>query len=225
MKYLSLSVIILSLQVFSLTGQTVTNSASSTTASDKLREISISKMEDSAFWYHDFSRDDGIMQLRSFDGGSKEKVAIEEDSDSDENVIGAKVYFFRRGVMNFTLSPIRPLPIEGITKTISVWVAGRNANHEMDMLLLDSTGKKVVLPMGKLNFSGWKKLTVTIPSNIMQVKKYYGNIDGIQLAGFKIRCDIDETYGRYYVYFDDIRAVTDLYGEDVSETDDMIDAW
>ena len=48
---------------------------------------------------------------------------------------------------------------------------------------------------------------------------------GLSIDGFNVKCNIDETYGRYYIYFDDVRAVTDLFAEESRDTDDMMDAW
>ncbi len=200
------------------------------TAQQKLKEISVSKMEDAGFWYGVFPADNGIIEIRNFPGGSqdKEPIADEEEyglAEPDENVVGAKVSFYRRGVIDFTLKPIRPLPIEGITKTISVWVAGRNTNHQLELLVSDHFGNSAVSPMGKLNFSGWKKMTVTIPPNIKQRDYHYNDRMGLSIEGFNVKCNIDETYGRYYIYFDDIRAVTDLFAEESRDSDDMMDAW
>ncbi|MCK5737210.1 MAG: flagellar filament protein FlaA [Spirochaetaceae bacterium] len=200
------------------------------TAQQKLKEISVSKMEDAGFWYGIFPADNGFIEVRAFPGSpeGKEEIPDEEANgiaEADENVVGAKVSFYRRGVIDFTLKPIRPLPIEGITKTISVWVAGRNANHRMELLVSDHFGHDAVIPMGKLNFSGWKKMTVTIPPHIIQRDYHYNDRMGLTIDGFNIKCNIDETYGRYYIYFDDIRAVTDLFAEESRDTDDMPDAW
>ncbi|MCG8453962.1 MAG: flagellar filament outer layer protein FlaA [Spirochaetales bacterium] len=200
------------------------------TAQQKLKEISVSKMEDAGFWYGIFPGDNGIIEMRAFPGGPADKEPVEAETqfglaETDENVVGAKVSFYKRGVVDFTLKPIRPLPIEGITKTISIWVAGRNTNHELQLLVSDHFGNKAVVPMGKLNFSGWKQLTVTIPPTVKQRDYHYNDRMGISIDGFNVRCNIDETYGRYYVYFDDIRAVTDLFAEETRDADDMMDAW
>ena len=40
-----------------------------------------------------------------------------------------------------------------------------------------------------------------------------------------IDADILESYGTYYVYFDDLRAVTDLFAEESRDEDDMVDNW
>jgi len=200
------------------------------TAREALKEISVNKMEDAGFWRGGMSSDFGLLQLRDFEGGSgdKESIAAEEQSniaEADDKVIGAKVSFFRRGVTEFTIKPIRPLPIEGITKTVSVWVVGRNIDHELSLLIFDRVGQRSVIPMGKLNHSGWKKMTITIPPHIKQRDYHYGYKTGISIDGFIVNCDIDETYGRYYIYFDDLRAVTDLFDEELRDSEDMLDTW
>jgi hypothetical protein len=48
---------------------------------------------------------------------------------------------------------------------------------------------------------------------------------GIKVVGFRIECDPIESFGTYYVYFDDLRAVTDLFAEDLRDPDDMSDSW
>jgi len=200
------------------------------TARQALKEISVNKMEDAGFWRGSMSSDFGLLQLRDFEGGSenKEPIAAEEQSgitEADEKVIGAKVSFLRRGVTEFLIKPIRPLPVEGIAKTVSVWVVGRNIDHELSLLIFDSAGERSVIPMGKLNHSGWKKMTVTIPPHIEQRDYHYGYKTGISIEGFIVDCNIDETYGRYYIYFDDLRAVTDLFDEELLDSNDIADAW
>jgi hypothetical protein len=47
----------------------------------------------------------------------------------------------------------------------------------------------------------------------------------LKVLGFKVECDPVETFGSYYIYFDDLRAVTDLFAEDSRDPDDMVDFW
>jgi len=79
--------------------------------------------------------------------------------------------------------------------------------------------------MGKLNFSGWKKLTVAVPPSIVQRDYHYGDRMGIKVHGFVVNCDPLEAFGTYYIYFDDLRAVTDLFAEDSRDADDIMDVW
>jgi hypothetical protein len=34
-----------------------------------------------------------------------------------------------------------------------------------------------------------------------------------------------EAFGSYYIYLDDVRAITDLYAEESRDPDDMVDSW
>ena len=201
-----------------------------TTAQQKLKEVSVTKFEDAGFWYGMMPADEGIISVRRFKGSPLDKQPIEDEEtfgidEADDFVLGTKVSFYRRGVASFGIKPVRPVPIEGITKAISVWIAGRNTNHVLSLLVEDHFGNTAVINMGKLNFSGWKKVTVSIPPNIKQRDYHYNNKMGILITGFNIECDIDETYGNYYIYFDDMRAITDLFAEENRDLDDMNDSW
>ena len=68
-------------------------------------------------------------------------------------------------------------------------------------------------------------MVVAIPPNIVQRNYHYNDKMGIQIIGFKVECDLEETYGKYYLYFDDLRAVTDLFAEQNRDADDINDAW
>jgi hypothetical protein len=95
----------------------------------------------------------------------------------------------------------------------------------LKLLFSDYRGQAQELTMGTLNFIGWKKLTVAIPPNILQTEFHYTYKSGIQITGLKIETDPLDSYGTYYVYFDDMRAVTDLFGESKRDSDDMSDGW
>jgi hypothetical protein len=204
-------------------------------AQQLLKEISVDKFEHDGYWRSTMSHDEGFPTTRLFSGGPAAKQPIPDEEGMnipDKYALGTRVDFLRRGYNSFTIYPIRPIPIEGITKTISLWVVGRNFNHELKILIQDFFGRDYEIYVGKLNFQGWKKLTVAIPpqaedglNGVVQRNYHYNNQMGIKVTGFRIDCDPMESYGSYYVYFDDMRAVTDLFAEDNRDADDMSDAW
>ncbi|MFO7730410.1 MAG: flagellar filament outer layer protein FlaA [Spirochaetia bacterium] len=199
-------------------------------AQQKLRTVSISKFEDAGFWNAKMPHDQGIVTIRTLQGAPLEKEPIEAEEQiglelGDDKVLGAKVQFFKRGLHQVSILPSRPLPVEGITKTISVWVVGRNSPHTLKVLIRDQFGNSGEVTMGKLNFTGWKKMVATIPTNIKQRDYHYGNRLGLQVEGFRIDMDQEETYGTYYIYFDGLRANTDLFAEESRDVDDMSDNW
>ena len=199
-------------------------------AQQKLRTVSVSKFEDAGFWDVSMPREQGLVTHRALPGSPIDKEELEGEQEAgitepDRNVMGVKVNFYKRGLNQFALFPARPIPVEGISKTVSVWVVGRNSPHTLRLLIADQFGNSGVITMGKLNFSGWKKLTAAIPTNIRQRDPHYQTRQGIKIEGFRIDCDPEETFGTYYIYFDALRATTDLFSEESRDVDDMPDNW
>lgn len=216
-----------------------------TSAQMALREISLSKFEDDAFWIGYIPRDDGFITLRRFEGGPAAKRPIENVEippiggsteqtgflepvaidEPDIYVLGVKVTHIRRSVTYYSIRPIRPIPVPGIAKVISLWVVGRNLRHRLYIHIRDHFGNRARIYMGMLTHSGWEEMRATIPPNIRQVHPRYNNKQGIQITEIVIEPDPVETYGNYYVYFDDLRVITDLFGEAFRDPDDMPDNW
>jgi hypothetical protein len=218
------------LAAFPVAGQIDPSKVGKDQAQQQLVEVSISKMEDAAFWKGAMALDDGIVTLRSLPGSPTAKKPAEGDvlnriNEQDTRVLGVRVDFYHRGVVNFTVHPAAPLPVAGVSKTISFWIAGRNFNHTLKILIEDYFGRPMELTVGTLTFQGWKKLTVAVPPTITQTDYHFTYKDGIKITGFKIECDPLEAMGTYYMYFDDIRVVTDLFGEARRDSDDMTDGW
>jgi len=204
-------------------------------AQQMLREVSVDRFETEGFWVSSMSSDQGYVTSRLFRGGPSDKEPIPGEEDMnirDDYVLGTRVDFLRRGYHTFYVRPIRPIPIEGITKTVSMWVVGRNFNHDLYLLIQDFFGRNYEIYMGRLNFQGWKRLTVAIPpqapdgvNGVIQRSYHHTNQMGIRIMGFRVRCHPMEAFGSYYIYFDDLRAVTDLFAEHNRDADDMVDGW
>jgi hypothetical protein len=197
-------------------------------AQQQLVEVSVAKFEDAAFWGDSMPLDMGISVLRRFEGGPAAKKPIEQEKNlglPDQYVLGGKVMFLKRAANEAFFYPVRPLPIEGIAKTISVWVVGRNYNHVLKAVIADYFNQRREITFGKLNFMGWKQLTAAVPPRIVQDEYHFANQRGIKLLGFKLEFDMMESYGTYYIYFDDLRATTDLFAESYRDKDDMPDGW
>ncbi|MDR2446445.1 MAG: flagellar filament outer layer protein FlaA [Treponema sp.] len=205
-------------------------------AQQYLKEISVDKFELEGFWRSEMSIDQGVTLSRLREGSPEGKEPLESEQNlsiSDIYVLGTRVDFYHRGPATIKIFAEHPIPVEGITKTISVWVAGRNFNHELYVVIQDYSNRRYTLRMGSLNFQGWQQLSVAIPAQgddkslggIKQQDYHYPYDMGIKIVGFEIRCDPLETYGTYYLYLDDLRAVTDLFLENNRDSDDVADGW
>ena len=211
------------------------------TAQQKLKEVSVDKFEEEGFWIPYMSPDEGFITARLFLGSPAgkandplpdERLLNIDNKVSDTHVLGVRVEYLHRGSTEFQVRAQKPIPIEGITKTISVWVVGRNYDNQLKIIVSDFFGNEFELPLGTLNFQGWKKMTVAVPpqsadgtTGIVQRNYHYNSHMGIKVVGFKVECDPMQAFGTYYIYFDDLRAVTDLFAEDNRDPDDMSDSW
>lgn len=203
-------------------------------ARQALREVSVDRFEREGSWNVHISSDYGVISGRLFEGSPFAKEELNDAGNQeveDSKVLGIKVEFFRRGVNSFYINAARPLPIEGVTKTVSVWACGRNMDHQLWLLVQDYNGNNFEIWMGSLEFSGWKKLTTAIPPSpdgehgIVQSSVYYGDKPGLRITGFRVDCNPEEARGSFYLYLDDMRAVTDLYDVENRDEDDMLDNW
>ncbi len=237
--YILIAVLVISMPCFSQTSNRDVNEVDperlgNDTAQQELANITINKFEDAAFWSAAMPSDQGFISVRRLPGFPMERETLDAEriqSETDRGfalggyALGVKIQYNKRGMNYFYVYPIKPLAIEGITKTISVWVVGRNYNHILKIVLGDYFGNKMELTVGTLNFAGWRKMTVAVPPGISQTDFHYPDRNGLNFLGFKIECDLADTRGTYYIYFDDLSAVTDLFLETSLDQDDMADVW
>ena len=183
---------------------------------DGPQEILVDGFESEGFWFSTMSSDEGLTTARLFRNRREGK---------EDNVLGARVDYLRRGHSTFAIRPTFPIPIEGETSEVSVWVAGRNFNHQLKLIFQDFWGRVYEVPFDRrLNFQGWQRLTAYIPINVDQMSVHSNAPMGIKILGFRVYCDPMEARGTYYIYFDEMTAITDLT-RSVRDPEDMIDGW
>jgi hypothetical protein len=196
------------------------------TGTQLLADIPISHFEDADTWSALMPIDQGIIFAMRRRGRPLEVMEIDpNDGTTNESVLGIKVAFNQRGYSHFRVLPPKPIKVPGITKAITVWVCGRSFKHRLYLNVLDYQGNEMILDMGLLDFVGWKKLSIAVPVTIEQDNYHNTEWRGLSFAGFSVACDPSETYGLYYAYFDELRAVTDIYNEEYRDEDDMQDGW
>lgn len=207
-------------------------------ANASLEEVSIHLFEDPELWTVGISGDSGYSIHQRFEGGPGAKTPLDDalvDGSTDLNVLGVKTEFLRRGFTEIVFEPFRPIPIRGLVSEISLWVAGRDLPHELYILVRDIDGRVQKVFVDRLNFRGWQQVTAQIPSYTRLSEGLYTGVkqydprqprdSGLELVALVVEPLFTEAYGTYYVYFDDMRALTDLSPISSDDPDDIADTW
>jgi hypothetical protein len=124
---------------------------------------------------------------------------------TSKKYLGIKVYGRSGDVA--VIKPPKELAIKQHCQSISVWVYGKNFSGELLITLLDANQQAKVLSFGKLNFLGWRKLTVKLDSRIAQEDKFLAQPRQLTIMNLQYR---PASGGRLpewnYFYIDDISA-------------------
>ncbi len=157
-------------------------------------------------WFCSIGQDEGFGTVRRLASG-------------EGHALGLKVEFLKRSPSSLLLSPAKPILVDSRCAMLSVRALGRNFRHRLSFVVLDYYGRAYDLPLGRLNFSGWKKLQAYVPrhdpatgTGIVQNDGHFSRPAGLRIAGLKIEFDPEEALGSFYAYFDDIEATIEGYG-------------
>ncbi len=219
--------------------------------SKALYKITVDTFEGAGEWYAKMPNDQGLIQSRRLlgaplalkkqgatdtkvpprppkyrkDDGSYQKEYYVPYKDERKYILGVRVDFQKRGKNWFAIYPYRPIRLKGVVKAFEVWVCGRQKNHELYLLLDDAFGNEKIVKMGKLNFLGWKRMYVHVPDRIVQYDYRFSDQRGLTFKGFVVKCDPIESYGQYYIYFDNLVAEVSRFWEEYRDQKDPVDTW
>jgi len=131
-------------------------------------------------------------------------------SHKNEYVLGVKTYFMDRGFDRVEAFPPNEYIIRGKAKEIKVWVLGRKFRHTLFVKLRDYRGQIHKIKIGRLDFWGWKEMSVIVPGWLPQSSTYALLDRNLHFVSFFVECDTYEVPGVFYVYLDQFRVITDL---------------
>lgn len=132
------------------------------------------------------------------------------NTHKDDYVIGVKTYFIDRGYDRVEVLPPNEYIIRGKAKEIRVWALGRKFRHTLYVKLRDYRGTAHKIKIGKLDFWGWREMSVIVPGWLPQSASYAMLDKNLHFVSLFVESDMYETPGTFYVYFDNLRVVTDL---------------
>ncbi|MDR1095555.1 MAG: flagellar filament outer layer protein FlaA [Spirochaetaceae bacterium] len=121
----------------------------------------------------------------------------------------------------------------GAIKQVSIQVYGLNYPHHLSVIYEDDHGVQKTVPMGYLNFDGWRRLTWDNPAYIQEVRArtmrlyplYPVNSHYIKFVGLILQRDAANAGGDFIVYFKDIEVIYDKAIQDVEPDIDDETTW
>lgn len=127
-----------------------------------------------------------------------------------EFVLGVKTYFADRGFDRVEAFPPNEYIIRGKAKEIKVWALGRKFRHTLFVKLRDYRGNLYKIKIGRMDFWGWKEMSVIIPGWLPQSASYAMLDRNLHFVSFFVESDTFEVPGTFYFYLDNFRVITDL---------------
>lgn len=135
-----------------------------------------------------------------------EKASFKEGVN---HVLGVKTYFLDQGFDRVEVKPPHEYIIQGVARQLSVWVLGRQFRHTLYAKLRDYRGKIHKIRIGRLDFFGWRKMSVTIPGWLPQSTRYALLDKNLHFVSLFTECDKKEVPGVFYFYVDNLRMKVD----------------
>ena len=150
--------------------------------------------------------------------GEVSEDGFSEQTEADENglihenkyVLGVKTYFMDRGFDRVEVFPPNEYIVRGKAREMKMWVLGRKKRHTLFVKLRDYKGNLHKIKIGRLDFWGWKEMSVIIPGWLPQSAGYAVLDKNLHFVSFFVESDKFEVPGTFYFYVDQFRVITDL---------------
>jgi hypothetical protein len=157
----------------------------------------------------------------------------------DQQVLGLHGSFLRKGYNYVEIVPgtgegdnfePRPIPIPGRVQFLDLWVWGSNHAYVLEIHVRDFRGIDHVLPLGSIQFVGWKNIQVRVSGSIPQAWQYLPRRQGLELTKLVLWTTPGEKVDDFYMYIDQIKATTDMFessydGNNLAEADELQQVW
>ncbi|MGP1415036.1 MAG: flagellar filament outer layer protein FlaA [Treponema sp.] len=162
---------------------------------------------------------DGYPIVKYFDGMPR-AVKVMNDEVENAKFLGVQVRFNRRGDNWLDIVPSKQgdnglepyeIPFKGEISRLDMWVWGAGYYYDLEALVRDCYGRVHTIPVGPLNFKGWKNMSVSVPKSIPQHSMYIGAEKNLKFVAFRVRTRPTEHVEDFYIFIDQFKALTNVF--------------
>jgi len=163
--------------------------------------------------------DEAKASIKVIDSGANLDLLYPAESQGKpKKSLGFKCGFLHRGYNWVEFYPPNPILLPGKARQLQIWVCGMMYRYTLEIYVEDYRGFQYCIDMGSLYFGGWQSMTRDIPSYIPQSEENYPKDRPLKITKIVVRSDPYERIDRFFVYFDQIKVVTDVYTQ-------LFDGW
>ncbi|MDH5719223.1 MAG: flagellar filament outer layer protein FlaA [Spirochaetia bacterium] len=139
------------------------------------------------------------------------------------HVLGVKTFFNEKGFDRVIVKPPHEYIVKGIGRQVDVWALGRQFRHTLFVVLRDYRGRIHKLRLGRLDYLGWRKLSVTVPGWLPQSQRFALLDKNLHFVSLYVQSDQKEIGGDFYFYVDNLsmkvdKTDTDYPGSMIKDT-------
>ena len=112
----------------------------------------------------------------------------------------------------FRIALREPMRVHGFVRELSIYVFGHDRGDQLWIEISDQTGQVHRLGLGRLDFSGWRRLSASVPPAVRQQPTHVLSSDsGIQLRAFQVIPVASSVEAPCVFYLDQLEALTTPY--------------
>jgi len=114
------------------------------------------------------------------------------------------------------------IPIPGQVVNMDMWVWGSNLRYYIEVFVRDYRGVVHTLRLGDISYPGWRNLSVNIPTNIVQTRRTLPSYASLTFVKFRIWTQPSERVDNFYVYFKQLKVLTNTF-QNLFDGNDLAD--
>ena len=148
------------------------------------------------------------IQRSPTDDAFSQEESLRGDPSGEPSCLWLHTSFDLPGQQSYWLRPRDPVRLQGRLILVSLWVHSGSWPHTLTLLFENAAGREVRVPLGRLDFHGWRRLEAYLPETLWQrgpIERPYVH----HFTGFLIESSPRAEAGAVSLLFDNLLVLSD----------------